>query len=61
VFDCLIETEKMNGLDPEPYPTDVLRRITSHPVNRVPYPDKPAFKERALTSRTSLTGHGTAS
>lgn len=38
----LIETEKINGLDPEAYLCHVIQRIADHPINRVaeflPYP-----------------------
>lgn len=31
----LVETAKLNGLDPQPYLRDVLGRIADHPINRV--------------------------
>jgi hypothetical protein len=31
----LIETTKLNGLDPEAYLRDVLGRIADHPINRI--------------------------
>ena len=31
----LIETARMNGIDPEAWLTDVISRIASHPVNRI--------------------------
>jgi len=31
----LIETAKLNGLDPEAYLADVLTRIAAHPINRI--------------------------
>ena len=30
-----IETAKLNGLDPELYLREVLRRIADHPINRI--------------------------
>jgi len=31
----LIETAKLNGVDPQAWLTDVLRRIADHKVNRI--------------------------
>jgi hypothetical protein len=31
----LIETAKMNGVDPQPWLTDVIGRIASHPIKRI--------------------------
>jgi len=31
----LIETAKLNGLDPEAYLRDVIGRIADHPINRI--------------------------
>lgn len=31
----LIQTAKMNGLDPEAYLRHVLGRIATHPINRI--------------------------
>jgi transposase len=31
----LVETAKINGLDPEAYLRDVLTRIADHPINRI--------------------------
>ena len=31
----IVETAKMNGLDPEAYLADVLARIADHPANRI--------------------------
>ena len=32
---ALIETAKLNGLDPQAYLTDVLGRIAAHPARRI--------------------------
>ena len=31
----LLGTAKLNGIDPEAYMTEVLRRIADHPINRI--------------------------
>ena len=31
----LVETAKLNGMDPEAYLRDVLSRIADHPINRI--------------------------
>jgi transposase len=31
----IVETCKMNRLNPEAYPRDVLKRIADHPINRI--------------------------
>jgi transposase len=31
----LIETAKLNGIDPESYLRNVLSRISEHPINRI--------------------------
>ena len=31
----LVETAKLNGLDPEEYLSEVLGRIADHPINRI--------------------------
>jgi transposase len=31
----LVETAKMNGVDPQAWLTDVIGRIASHPINRI--------------------------
>ena len=31
----LLGSAKLNGIDPEAYLTQVLRRITDHPINRI--------------------------
>jgi transposase len=31
----LVETAKLNGLDPEAYLREVLKRIADHPINRI--------------------------
>jgi hypothetical protein len=35
VMATLIETAKLNGVDPQSWLTDVLSRIADHPINRV--------------------------
>ena len=35
IADTLIETAKMNGLDPQAWLTEVLHRIPEHPSNRI--------------------------
>jgi len=46
----LIETAKLNGLDPQAYLRDVLERIADHPINRIdellPWNFVPAAQER---------------
>ena len=34
-IDALIETAKLNGLNPQHYLTDVLARIADHPARRI--------------------------
>ena len=31
----MVETAKLNGLDPEAYLRDVFERIAEHPINRI--------------------------
>ena len=35
VKDSLVESAKLNGLDPQAYLRDVLDRIADHPINRI--------------------------
>ena len=34
-FYSLVETAKLNGLDPEAYLREVFTRIADHPINRI--------------------------
>lgn len=34
-FYSLVETAKLNGLDPEAYLREVFERIAEHPINRI--------------------------
>ena len=47
----LIESAKLNGLNPQPYLADVLARIAGHPARRIaellPWNWQPAGLERA--------------
>jgi transposase len=50
----LLGTAKLNGVDPEAYMTEVLRRIADHPINRIGdllpwklFPELPAKVEAA--------------
>jgi len=47
----LIETAKLNGLDPQRYLTDVLARIAGHPARQIadllPWNWQPADRDRA--------------
>ena len=35
MFYSLVETCRLNGIEPEAYLTDVIGRIGSHPINRI--------------------------
>jgi transposase len=35
LFYSLVETCRLNGIEPEAYLTDVIERIASHPINRI--------------------------
>jgi len=50
----LLGSAKLNGIDPEAYMSEVLRRISDHPVNRIEellpwrlFPAQPAEVEAA--------------
>lgn len=34
-FYTIVESAKMNGLDPEAYLADIIERIGEHPINRI--------------------------
>ena len=59
----LIETAKLNRVDPQVWLTDVLGRIADHKSTRLDellpwrYADKAALRTRGLLSQSTLTGH----
>ena len=57
----VIETAKLNGLDPQAYLTDILARINDHKINRLdellPWnwqPEAPAAEQSAVTSADNV-------
>jgi transposase len=54
----IIETAKMNGLDPQAYLSDVIARISDHKINRIdellPWNWAPLAKAEATPATASI-------